>query len=157
MRLEPIDAENWRDALAVRVSDEQLVFVADHQPVALVILAKSYVRPGGRWWEPLLVSDREGSVVGVLAIEHGEGEGACELRNVAIDSASQGRGIGTSAVRAVIERVRAADGHCNELAVSAHPDNHIAHRAYLSAGFSWDGEHRDGEPLMRLAIERPAG
>lgn len=155
VRLEPIDSGNWREALEVRVQDEQLRFVADHQPIALVILAKSYIRPGGRWWEPLLVRAHDGSVVGVLAIEHGDA--TCELRNVAIDRDSQGRGVGTAAVRAVIDRARRPGAHCSELAVSAHPDNHAAHRAYESAGFVWNGESRDGEPLMRLPIERSAG
>lgn len=154
VRLESIDAGNWREALEVRVRDEQLPFVADHQPVALVILAKSYVRPGGRWWEPLLVRAEDGSVVGVLAIEHGGA--TCELRNVAIDQDWQGRGIGTATVRAVIDRARRPGAHCSELAVSAHPDNHAAHRAYASAGFGWSGERRNREPLMRLPIERPA-
>ena len=52
-RLVPIDQSNWRDALRVRVSDEQLPLVADSQPVALVILAKAHVGEGGRRWEPL--------------------------------------------------------------------------------------------------------
>ncbi|MDW3220430.1 MAG: GNAT family N-acetyltransferase [Acidimicrobiales bacterium] len=154
VRLEAIDSSNWREALDVRVRDDQLAFVADHQPVALVILAKSYVRPGGRSWEPLLVRDQAGSVVGVLAIEHGER--TCELRNVAIDQDSQGRGLGTAAARAVIEWVRRPGGHCRELAVSAHPDNTAARRAYRAAGFGWSGERRDGEPLMRLLVDRPA-
>ena len=154
VRLEPIDAGNWRESLKVRVRDEQLPFVADYQPVALVILAKCYVRPGGREWEPHLVRAQDGSVVGVLALEHGVD--VCELRNVAIDAESQGRGIGTAAVRAVIARARRPDAHCTQLAVSAHPDNQAAHCAYTSAGFGWNGERRNGEPLMRLAIELPA-
>ncbi len=153
VRLEPIDAGNWRAALEVRVTDDQLAFVADHQPIALVILATASVRRGARPWEPLLGRARDGSVVGVLAIEHGEA--ACELRNVAIDEHSQGRGVGTAAVRAVIDRASRPGAHCTELVVSAHPDNHAAHRAYASAGFNWNGEVRDGEPLMRLPIERP--
>jgi RimJ/RimL family protein N-acetyltransferase len=153
IRLEVIDAENWRESLQVRVRDDQLPFVADHQPVALVILAKCFVRPGGRRWEPLLVRTLDGSVVGVLGLEHGDG--VCELRNVAIDAESQGRGLGTAAVRAVIARARRPDGHCAQLAVSAHPDNQAALRAYAAAGFGWDGERRNGEPLMRLPIERP--
>jgi RimJ/RimL family protein N-acetyltransferase len=154
VRLEPIDASNWRGALGVRVHDEQLPSVAEHQPVALVILAKCYVRPGGHRWEPLLVRAGDGSVVGVLAIEHGED--VCELRNVAIHADAQGRGLGTAAVRAVIERTRQQGGHCTQLAVSAHPDNTAAHRAYVGAGFNWDGERRNGEPMMRLPIDRSA-
>lgn len=153
VHLEVIDAENWRESLQVSVRDEQLQFVADHQPIALVILAKCFVRPGGRRWEPLLVRTGDGSVVGVLGLEHGEE--VCELRNVAIDAKTQGRGLGTAAARAVIDRARRPDGHCAQLAVSAHPDNDAALRAYAAAGFGWDGERRNSEPLMRLPIERP--
>lgn len=85
--LEVIDAGNWREALDVLVRDDQLAFVADHQPVALVILAKCFVRPGGRRWEPLLVRDARGLTVGVLALEHGPD--GCELRNFAIDARRQ--------------------------------------------------------------------
>lgn len=154
VRLERIDASNWRESLEVRVDNEQLPFVADHQPIALVILAKCYVRPGGRQWEPLLVRTEDGSVVGVLGLEHGDE--VCELRNVAIHMDAQGRGFGTAAVRAVIDRARQQGGHCSQLAVSAHPDNQAAHRAYLAAGFGWDGERRNGEPIMRLPIGRSA-
>ena len=148
VRLEVIGAANWREALGVRVRDDQLPFVADHQPVALVILAKAHVQPGGRWWEPMLVRSADGTVVGVFAIEHGDD--ACELRNFAVHHEVQGRGTGTAAARAAIERARRADTHCQELAVSAHADNHAAHRAYQAAGFEWDGGYRDDEPLMRI-------
>lgn len=153
VKLEPIDANNWREALAVRVTDEQLPFVADHQPVALVILAKSYVEQGGHRWEPLIIRTDDGAVVGVLAIEHKATE-ACEIRNFAIDEASQGRGIGTAAAQAVIAWASRPDSDCVALAVSAHPENHPAHKTYRAAGFNWDGELRGSEPLMRLRVER---
>lgn len=151
--LEPIDADNWREAAEVRVTDEQLPLVADHQPVALVILAKSYVGHGGHRWEPLLVRSSEGAVVGVLALEHKRTD-ACEIRNFAIDAAFQGRGIGTAAVRAVIAWVSRPGSDCVSLAVSAHPENHTALGTYRAAGFNWDGELRGSEPLMRLRVER---
>lgn len=150
--LEPIVADNWREALEVRVTDEQLPFVADHQPVALVILAKSYVEQGAHRWEPLLVRTDGGAVVGVLALEH-KATDACEIRNFAIDAASQGRGIGTAAARAVIAWASRPGSDCVALAVSAHPDNHAAHRTYRAAGFTWGGELRGSEPL-RLRVER---
>lgn len=153
VELEPIDVENWREALEVRVTDEQLPFVADHQPVALVVLAKSYVAQGGHRWEPLLVRVDQGAVVGVLALEHKAAD-ACEIRNFAIDAAAQGRGIGTAAARAAIAWASRPDSDCVVLAVSAHPDNHAAHKTYQAAGFNWDGELRGSEPLMTLTLER---
>jgi hypothetical protein len=50
--LAEIDESNWRRALAVEVRTDQVPFVADHQPVALVILSKCYVRPGGNDGRP---------------------------------------------------------------------------------------------------------
>jgi len=52
--LAEIDESNWRRALAVEVRADQVPFVADHQPVALVILSKCYLRPGGYTWTPAL-------------------------------------------------------------------------------------------------------
>ena len=58
--LAEIDESNWRQALTVEVRTDQVAFVADHQPVALVILAKCYLRPDGQAWTPYLgLSDGE--------------------------------------------------------------------------------------------------
>lgn len=148
--LELISESNRQEAIEVRVSDDQVAFVADFQPVALVILAKCFLRPDGRRWEPFLVRESNGLVVGVLALSHGDDNS--ELRHVAIDAEHQGRGFGTSAVKAVIDRLRTHDAA--ELVVSAHPDNHPAHAVYRSAGLVWNGERRRGEPLWRLRIDR---
>ena len=150
--LEVIDADNWCDALEVRVADEQVPFVADYQPIALVILAKCFVHPDGRRWEPLLVRSDPSEAVGVLAMAHGPDE--CELRHVAIDVGRQRRGYGTAAVRAVVERARRSASACTQLVVTAHPDNRAAHHAYRSAGFDWDGEERAGEPVWRCVVDR---
>lgn len=152
MELEAIDASNWRSALQVRVTDEQLPWVADYQPVALVILAKTYVGHGGHRWEPLLVRLRGGAVAGVLALEH-KSTGACEIRNFAIDASLQRQGVGTAATRAVVAWTSRPGAHCTALAVSAHPDNDPAHKTYRGAGFTWEGELRDSEPLMRLRLD----
>lgn len=153
--LEVIDASNWREALGVRVHDSQLAFVADYQPVALVILAKCFVRPGGRRWEPFLVRDGRGVAVGVFALEHGAA--GCELRNFAIEASRQGEGLGAAAARAVIQRAIQRKNDCEELLVSAHPENHAAHNAYRSAGFAHTGEIRNGEPMFRFMINRSGG
>ena len=152
LRLELIDATNWRAAVEVRVGDDQLRFVADSQPVALVILAKCYVQPGGRRWEPLLVRTNAGDVVGVFALTHNNG--SSELRNFAIDLAYQGRGIGTATVELIIGRLRATEPDCRELIISAHSDNNAAHSAYQAAGLTWNGETRESEPVWRMGINQ---
>ena len=75
--LSPIDQSNWRDALDVLVTDDQLPFVSDHQPVVLVILAKAYLALGDKRWTPLAIVDDERGLVGVVALA--DRAGTCEM------------------------------------------------------------------------------
>jgi diamine N-acetyltransferase len=149
LRLVAIDEHNWRDALAVGVHADQLPFVAGHQPVALVVLAKAYVRPGGLEWEPLAVV-RGDRVVGVLALAHDAARS--ELLHLAIDEPHQGQGLGRAAVELAVGHVRATRPGCRELRLSVHPDNARAQRLYRTAGFGPTGEERDGEPVWSLDL-----
>lgn len=152
-RLVPIDKSNWRRALEVRVADGQLVMVADHQPVALVILAKAYVQPGGRSWEPLAYVAADDTVVAVLALAHAKG--VTEVVNLAVDSSRQGEGVGTDVMNAVLARSRERGSRTVELTVDQ--TNEAAVRLYQRVGFSPTGEMRDDEPVWSVAlIEAPS-
>jgi diamine N-acetyltransferase len=150
-RLEAINQHNWRAAVAVRVSEDQLRFVAGHQPVALVILAKAYIRPGDIDWEPLAVIS-DASVVGVVALAHFEGY--TELLHLAIDTTRQGQGIGSAAVKLVLAHVAASRAGCQEVRLTVHPDNTRAQRLYRSVGFSPNGAMRENEPIWTLTLQR---
>lgn len=150
-RLEAIDQHNWRAAVAVRVSDDQVRFVAGHQPVALVILAKAYVRPGDLDWEPLAVIS-DASVVGVVALAHSAGH--TELLHLAIDMKRQGQGIGSAAIQLVLAHVTASRPGCQKVWLTVHPDNARAQRLYQRVGFSPSGEMRENEPIWSLTLER---
>jgi diamine N-acetyltransferase len=151
VRVVEIDGGNWRNALEVRVTPEQLAFVADHQPVALVILAKAYVRPGEREWEPLAIEDDAGQIVGVVALAHSAE--TCEMQNLVIDAAHQRQGLGGRAVTAIVEYVKSHRPQCREMWLTVHPQNDAAQRLYAKAGFADTGEQRDGEPIWRLTLE----
>ena len=147
-RLVAIDQSNWRDALRVRVSDEQLPMVADSQPVALVILAKAYVRPDGRRWEPLAYAGADGAIVGVLALTHADN--VAEVRNLAVDLDQQGAGIGTELMNAVIDRCRANGS--TSIEITFHPNNDVAARLYSRVGFRPTGKTRNGEPVWSISL-----
>lgn len=149
LRLAAIDAHNWRDTLTVRVADEQLSFVAGHQPVALVVLAKAYVRPDGLDWEPLAVV-RGDRVVGVLALAHAATHS--ELLHLAVDASQQGRGVGTDVVGLVVAHLGATRPACREVRLTVHPENDRALRLYGRNGFRPTGEHRDGEPVWSKTL-----
>jgi len=151
-RLVPIDQSNWREALRVRVTDEQLPMAADSQPIALVILAKAYVRDGGRRWEPLAYLSPDGVIIAVLALTH-TGTVA-EVRNLAVDIDRQATGVGTELMGAVLDWCRAQGSTSVEL--TFHPANEVAARLYRRAGFTPTGTTRHGEPLWSISLAGPA-
>lgn len=151
LRLVPLEEHNWRASLAVQISPEQLRFVSDHQPVALVILAKAYIRPGDLDWEPVAVTC-EGSVVGVLALAHAPSH--TELLHLAVDAGSQGQRVGSEAVALVVRHVMESRPRAEELRLTVHPDNERAQRLYRGAGFLPNGQMRDGEPVWVLSLNR---
>lgn len=54
-----ITQANWRQAVAIRVGDHQLRFIAEYEPVALVILSKAFVRVADVDWWPFLIEGAE--------------------------------------------------------------------------------------------------
>lgn len=143
-----LNQSNWLAALDVRVTDEQLPMVADHQPVALVILAKAYVRPGDRRWEPLGFVDADGAIVAVLALSY-SGRVA-EVRNFAVDARHQRSGVGLRTMHAAIDWSRQAGASTLEL--TFHPDNEAAARLYHRAGLRPTGETRGIEPVWNVSV-----
>lgn len=149
LRLEAITEHNWRAAAAVTVSADELRFVAGHEPVALVILAKAYVRPGDLEWEPLAVLSGA-SVVGVVALAHSAVD--TEMCHLAIDVAEQGRGVGTGAVSLLLTHLAETRPACREVRLTVHPDNTRAQRLYRTAGFSPNGTMRENEPVWSFSL-----
>lgn len=150
--LSEIDASNWRLALAVQVRTDQVPFVADHQPVALVILAKCYVRPNGHTWTPYLaLVDQD--PVGVVAVAS-DGEVA-NLRHFAIDHRRQGEGLGRKMLAAAIDAISRDQPTCRSVIVTTHPENEIALSLYLSAGFRRTGDFSGIEPVLALDLGGP--
>ena len=147
--LHPITRDNWREAIEVVVADDDLKFVADHQPVALVIMSKCYVRPSGAEWTAWLIraGDKPAGVFAlVFAAEH------CLLINFAIDHRLKRRGIGTRAVELALELVAAERPRATSVTLTVHPDNVAAQGLYRAAGFTPTGDMSDGEPMWRRSL-----
>lgn len=145
MRLEPITASNWRAAGALRVAPGQLEFVAEYEPVAFIILARTYVGYEGGVWHPLVCMADE--PVGVMALVD---EGSTwALRSFMIGAEHQGRGHGRAAVLAAIAYAR--DRGAESLRLTVHPANAAGIRLYESLGFAY-GEPRGTDLGMVLAL-----
>ena len=145
MKLEPITAANWRAAGALRVAPGQLGMVAGYEPIAFVILARTYLGFENAVSHPLVAIADE--PVGVLAlIEQGT---TWTMRNLMIDARFQRSGHGRAVVLSAIEFVRAHSGELLQLTV--HPSNAAAIHLYESLGFSY-AEERDGDLGMTLHV-----
>ncbi|WP_327317746.1 GNAT family N-acetyltransferase [Streptomyces sp. NBC_01235] len=76
------------------------------------------------------------------------GPGEAEIRMLAVDRATRGRGAGEALVRACVERARAVEG-CTTVVLSTQRAMHTAHRIYERLGFVRTPE-RDWNPVPHL-------
>jgi ribosomal protein S18 acetylase RimI-like enzyme len=149
LELVEIDAANWRQSLTVEVRPDQVALVADVQPVALVILAKCYLRPEGQTWTPYLALYR-GEAVGVTGVASGSDR--AYLRHFAIDHRRQGEGLGRLMLDEVVAAIRSSQPACRYVQVTTHPENTAALALYRSAGFRDTGDLAGIEPVLLLEI-----
>lgn len=134
------------------VRPEQRRFVADHTPIAALVLAKAYVRPAELLWEPCAFMMDE-LMIGLCAL-------ACEPRSLEnywifhffIDQRFQGQGYGGAALRLLLQSVRERYPHCQVISLTVHPENRVARRLYATAGFRPTGERLDGEPIYQYVF-----
>jgi diamine N-acetyltransferase len=153
LRLEPVTSTNWREGLAVRAREGQARFVADYEPVLLVILAKSAVRVGGVEWWSFLLKDQTNTVGVVAVADHREHHKALMIFHLLIDDRQQRRGYGRAALQQIIELSRQSDG-CDILRLTVNPLNAAAIALYESAGFEVTGTDDDGELQMAKWVLR---
>jgi diamine N-acetyltransferase len=152
--LREVTRDNWRAALGLAVHADQQRFVADHAPIAAIVLAKAYIRPDDMVWAPYAIY-ANAEMVGMAALAYQPGGAAeCWLYHFFIDQSHQGRGFGTAGLQAFIELVQAQHPHCRQINLTVHPANRPAQRLYASAGFRPTGRERFGEPVYTLHVSR---
>ena len=149
MRLESIDATNWRAAGAVRLAPGQLGMVSSFEPVAFMILAKQYLRVAGFEWHALAVYEDD-RIVGVMAmVDELEVRQCFALYNFIIGAEDQGRGLGTAAIMAALDWAR--DRGAASVRLTVNYSNEGAKRLYERLGFVAAGDF-EGELGMVRAL-----
>lgn len=150
--LRAVTSQNWRDTLTLAVDAEQQKFVAGYSPIALLGLAKAYVRPMGWRWLPYAIYADE-TLVGFLelAFETDEAD-PCWLFHFFIDRQHQHKGYGKQAVKTLIQFVREYYPSCRAMRLTVHPDNSLAKQVYTSLGFVATGESAFDEPVYQRLL-----
>lgn len=150
--LRELSRENWREALELSVKPEQQRFVADYAPIALVGLAKAYVRPLGLVWIPYAIYAGYEMVGFVELAFEPDSTDQYWMYHFFIDQRYQGRGLGKLALAAFIEQVQQSFPECRVISLTVQPDNLPAQRLYAGAGFLRAREEVFGEPVFWLNL-----
>lgn len=149
-RVERVTKENWYEAMALEVAPEQRAFV----PSVTYSLAKAFVEPDGKKYEPYVVY-AGATAVGFYMLSHTPGdETKFYFTNFLIGREHQGRGHGRAALVDCLESVKERFPACEEVYLAVHPENEIATRLYESLGFYKFGFVIDGEDGMRVNLKK---
>jgi diamine N-acetyltransferase len=137
--LADVDATNWLVLAEVEPKPDQRDFVA---PVTRYLCLAHY---GGEW-KPLAI-EADGTIVGHVMWAVDDVDGSTWLGGLVIDAAQQGRGIGRAVVETFLDRF--TENGKTDVALSYSPQNQVARRLYLDAGFVETGEMADDEIVAR--------
>jgi len=148
-----ITSDNWRAALGLTVSPEQLPFISDSPAPVALALAKAFVQPGGITVAPFGIYARE-QIVGFFALIYELGRSdRCWINHFFIDSRQQRRGYGSAALHAIVAMLRTQYPQCRSVNLTVNPSNHAAQHLYRGFGFGDTGEMAYGEPWYRLSLD----
>ncbi|HEY0602737.1 MAG TPA: GNAT family N-acetyltransferase [Herpetosiphonaceae bacterium] len=150
--LQPIAEASWRATLTLAVRPDQQRFVADVVPIAAIVLAKAFIRPGGKIWQPYAIYADE-TLIGLVALAFTQSSrDDYWIYHFFIDQRYQGQGHGSRSLQALLRLVAEQHPQCRVLQLTVHPENHPAQRLYIRAGFEPSGEEFAGEPVYRYRM-----
>lgn len=142
--LKEITKENWRQAIDLKVRDDQKTFVASN----LFSIAQSKVEP---YLVPLGVYDGD-TMVGFAMYGRDPEDGSYWIVRLMVGEGHQGKGYGRAAVDELV-KLMSAMPDCNEVKLSCVPDNVGAETLYVNYGFEKTGIVEDGENVFRLPLK----
>ena len=115
--------------------------------VALIGLAKAYVRPLNFIWLPFAIY-ADDLMVGFLELAYEPGPNDNYwLFHFLIDQHHQGNGYGKNALNSFIDHLKNHYPTCQTVCLTVHPENRLAQHLYMKAGFRQTGEEAFGEPV----------
>jgi diamine N-acetyltransferase len=140
-----ITKENWRQAINLKVREDQQRFVAPN----LFSIAQSKVEP---YLVPVAIYDGE-TMVGFAMYGPDPADGSYWIVRLMVGEGLQGKGYGRAALHELV-RLMSALPDCNEIKLSCVPDNVGAEGLYLDFGFEKTGIVEEGENVFRLPLNR---
>ena len=144
IRLEDIDAGNWRIPLSVSKDQEQ--YVAS----TTTILARAYAYREQRS-RAFVIYDNE-TPVGMVLYHDEDSLDAYIFSEILIDERFQGKGYGTTATKLVLDRMK-KDGRYHKVVLCYIEGNDAAKRLYEQFGFV-ETDRDEDEIIMELILNK---
>ena len=149
--LQPVNAENWRTLIQLKVRDDQAHFVASN--LHSIAEAQFGFDDEGHWNSyPFGIYDGE-EPVGFLMYATNPAHSQIQvfIMRLMVDEKCQGKGYGREAMQSLLKMLRENDDF-HVVAISYAPDNLGAKKLYASLGFQDDGKKAGDEDLVTLNL-----
>lgn len=153
MELQPVTAENWKELIKLKVSDDQTHFVASN----LYSIAEAqfgFDDDEGHCDFYSFGAYADGQPVGFVMYclnpEHSRFQ--VFIARLMVDQQFQGKGYGREIMQLILDRFR-EDKRIKNVGISYEPENEVARKLYASLGFVEPGEILDGETLAVLQLK----
>jgi diamine N-acetyltransferase len=140
----PIIKDNWETAANLEVREDQTGFVAPN----VWSIAETQFHP---WTRPMAIYDGT-EMVGFLVYGRDPADERYWLYRFMIDRRHQGKGHGKAALNALVAHLRSLPD-CTGITVGYQPDNIVAERLYLGAGFVKGSPASWGESTAHLDLK----
>lgn len=145
INLKKIDETNWKEAIQLKVSENQEEFVASNlYSIAQFQFLKDFKAVG-------LYMDEQ--MVGFAMYGIDLDDGNYWIYRLMVDKKYQGRGVGKQAIGEIIEDIKANNTSGIPCVILGfHPENKVARNVYEKAGFVETEMASWGEQLARLEL-----
>lgn len=138
----PITVQNWEKAAELELEPHQQHFVRSNAWSIAESLYHPELKPFGIY--------RGGTMVGFVMYGTAWQDGRVWLFRLMIDKHYQGQGLGRETLARIIRKMR--DEGYTEVSVGWDPENEVAERLYLKAGFEPTGMAAWGEKTATLKL-----
>lgn len=148
--LKTVTRENWLEALALGVNDDQAQFT----PSVAVSLAKVYIKPDGDNvnYIPFAIYHNDKMVGFIMHAYEEDTKDQYWINGFLIDKRHQGKGYGNAALEKMIKYIRDTQEKCNKIKLSVHRENKNAYQLYKKYGFKETGDFIGEDIILCLSL-----
>lgn len=150
LNLKIVTRENWEEAIALAVSEEQRNFV----PTVAVSLAKVYIKPDGDGvtYIPFAIYEESRMIGFIMHAYEEETNDSYWINGFLIDEKHQNKGYGTAALLEMIRWIKENQAQCEVIKLTVNVDNHRAQLLYKKVDFVPTGILYGDEEVYRLNV-----